>query len=124
MFRPAKMKQMDVLILERDVDAVTERLGRLGLLEPKPVDSQLAQRHLDVAGMVEEWGAIESRCVALMRDMTGAEPGEAEPAQLTANDARDLIESTETQLAELRATLRELQSRRDRLAGVRNELSP
>jgi len=116
------MKQVNLLILDKDVDAVTECLGKLGLLEPKPVDSDLELQHLDVAALIAQWGLVEERCEALVREATGAEPRAVEGEAMTLADALTVVEECEAKAAEFRDKARTLAAQEEKLGSARTDL--
>lgn len=119
MLTPAKMKDVEILILERDVDAVTECLGRLGLVQPKPVESHPALAGMDVSDRIEQWTHVESRCDALLRQLSESEPAAGGAGTVALADARGLTEQCEVKLAEYREQERELEKKEAALRQAR-----
>ena len=122
MLRPAKMKHVDLLVLERDVDGVTERLGRLGLLEPTPANPRLSLGDMDVSGRIEQWGLVESRCATLLRETTPRKPSQTQEPPMPLADALAFVEQCEAKAAELRAKQRDLEQKDGNLRAARKDL--
>jgi len=112
MLRAAEMKRLEALILERDVRAVTECLGRLGIVH-------LSRATASESGELLEPAAVEGQAERLrgLRERVGAlchllEVGEDHPAAELPFASLDEMDQS---LASLESELAELAERRKRL---------
>ncbi len=124
MLKAAPMRQVDLIVLERDVDRVTECLGKLGLVEPKPVDTTVTLSHMGVESTMAGWAQIEARCASLAENIPEETPlAQAESPPLALAAAQALVDEWDTQCGQMREKLRELTRNEERLRAARQELA-
>jgi len=113
MFQPARMKRVDLVILEKDARNVTRELGRLGVLhlvEVKPEDAGADVTCVNREGDLSRLELLSARVGALAERL---EIGEPPRRDSTVYMSPDLVES---QLAKLEEQVDSLWKRREALA--------
>ncbi len=123
MLRAARMMHVDMLVLRRDVDAVTERLGELGVIEPKPVETEVELPSLDVGALRAQWAQIENRATGIVRELTGRDPQPAAASHLAPVEIETRLSHWEEQCERFRARLRDIDRKQEQLAATRAELA-
>ena len=114
MFRPVKMLKVNVLILDKHLNAITQAMGRIGLIHLVDAVSQ-SKNHLlddvDRACDIDELERLASRCQSLLDKLgsDGKPPSQDTPA-LSRAKINDLSVEI-SRLARLRSELRTEQDR-------------
>ena len=122
MFRAARMKRAEVLVLERDLEAVTAELGRLGLVHleqarlPETALDSSAGETVDTEAELERLQALAARVDAL-----------AERLGITRQDIPEVVAPADTarleeDLAGLEREAQDLIEKRDRAAAEEERL--
>jgi len=130
MFTPVSMVRIELLVLDRDLEALSAQVGEMGVLHPVEAtglgdwSAPLAWPEID--GLAGEYSSTERRFDRIAESLR-LEIGDAEPSQVSPSEAvgraRGLLDQVEPEIRQLESRLHDLQGQQARWLGLESLLA-